>query len=202
MAIQDIPVFREARRGQVLRSDDWNGVQRELRNGIRAHRHSRLASAPPNDSAGTDLALQITTDEIADGAVTAAKLAPGVLSGPSNDGPPISLAASPQATGTASLGVRGNQQVTHGLGSVPVAVVLGVQQGVSGVRGDFEVYGATSVTAAVPRTPDGTFTLVSTSDSQLTVRWWAFAAPAPAGDPRALEAPAPPAPRRRTRKGS
>ena len=41
MAIQDIPVFREARRGQVLRSDDWNGMQRELRQGIRGHRHTR-----------------------------------------------------------------------------------------------------------------------------------------------------------------
>jgi hypothetical protein len=172
MAIQDIPVFREARRGQVLRSDDWNSVQRELRQGIRGHRHTRLANAPPNDASAVDLGVQITTNEIADGAVTAAKLAPDALDNLSLTRATERTSFSPP-TGTVDLEARSRHKVRHGLGSVPVGVVLGVHQRVSGLRGEYEVYGAASVIAAVPRKPDGTFTLVSTSDTAVTVRWWA-----------------------------
>ena len=56
--------------------------------------------------------------------------------------------------------------------------MLGVHQTVSGLRGDFTIYGgATSVIAAVPRIPDGTFTLVSSTDETTGVHWWAWPAP-------------------------
>jgi hypothetical protein len=75
MAITDIPEFVEASPGDLIRSSDWNSVQRQVRNSIRAHQHTRVAGAPANDAAAQDNALQINTDEIADGAVTGAKIA-------------------------------------------------------------------------------------------------------------------------------
>jgi hypothetical protein len=190
MAIGDIPVFREARRGQVVRSDDWNGVQRELRNGIRAHRHTRAADAPVNDAATEDLALQITTDEIADGAVTLAKLSPDALGGlaVADFGANVSVrledagpgAARQAMTAVVSLPPRARERIDHGLGAVPVAIALGIRQDVPGLDGEFEIYGAAPeqgrVFAAVPQEPDGTFVLVSTARSEVAVRWWASAA--------------------------
>ena len=189
MAIGDIPVFREARRGQVVRSDDWNAVQRELRNGIRTHRHTRVASARLNDGTTDDLALQITTDEIADGAVTQAKLGSGVFDSlvaatrSGTDSKPVdgdgSGALHTVTTNTLALAPLGREQVQHGLGRVPVAVTVAIRQRVTGLTGDFELYGAAlergGVVAAVPVEPDGTFTLVSTSNEKLSVRWWAIA---------------------------
>lgn len=75
MAITDIPEYVEATPGELIRSSDWNNVQRQARNSVRAHQHSRVAGAPVNDAAAQDNALQITTAEIADGAVTGAKIA-------------------------------------------------------------------------------------------------------------------------------
>ena len=75
MAITDIPEFVEASPGDLIRSSDWNNVQRQVRNSIRAHQHTRVAGAPANDAAAQDTALQINTDEIANGAVTGAKIA-------------------------------------------------------------------------------------------------------------------------------
>ena len=75
MAITDIPEFVEASPGDLIRSSDWNNVQRQVRNSIRAHQHTRVAGAPANDAAAQDNALQINTDEIANGAVTGAKIA-------------------------------------------------------------------------------------------------------------------------------
>jgi len=75
MAITDIPEFVEASPGDLIRSSDWNSVQQQVRNSIRAHQHTRVAGAPANDAAAQDNALQITTAEIADGAVTGAKIA-------------------------------------------------------------------------------------------------------------------------------
>ena len=75
MAITDIPEFVEASPGDLIRSSDWNNVQRQVRNSIRAHHHTRVAGAAANDTATQDNALQITTDEIASGAVTGAKIA-------------------------------------------------------------------------------------------------------------------------------
>lgn len=71
MAVEDIPVFREARRGQVVRSGDWNSMQQELRSSIRTHRHT----GQPADEDDVDTAAQITSEELADDAVTAAKIA-------------------------------------------------------------------------------------------------------------------------------
>jgi hypothetical protein len=183
MAISDIPVFREARRGQILRSDDWNGVQRELRNSVRGHRHTRRAQDAGDDAANEDEARQITTDEIADGAVTPEKLSnaaiksfareatPGLLAGRAPG-----IAAAGSANGRLSLAAGAKERVDHGLGNVPVGVLVGVQQKVPGLRGDFDVYGpASDVLAAVPRKPNGSFTLVSTRDAEVAVRWWAFA---------------------------
>ncbi len=186
MATSDIPVFREARRGQILRSDDWNGVQRELRASIRNHEHRRSPLEGPDDSAAEDIARQITTDEIADGAVTAAKLGPdvvlgGIVSDKTRSFTTQLIAQEPTqgptqgpTMGVVSLGARSRERVEHGLGPVPVGVVIGIQQRVTGLRGDFDVYGLSgSVVAAVPRKPDGTFTLVSTDEDELSVRWWA-----------------------------
>jgi hypothetical protein len=75
MAITDIPEYVEATPGDLIRSSDWNNVQRQARNSIRAHKHTRVAGAIVNDAAAQDNALQITTAEIADGAVTGAKIA-------------------------------------------------------------------------------------------------------------------------------
>ncbi len=72
MSTDQIPLYVEAQPGQVVRSQDWNAMQRSARNSIRTHRHNRTAT---DDAAIDDNALQIRTDEIADGAVTEAKLA-------------------------------------------------------------------------------------------------------------------------------
>jgi hypothetical protein len=79
MAISDIPEYVEVAAGDLIRADHWNNVQRQTRNGLRAHRHSHVAGTPRNDAATTDEADQISTAEIADGAVTAAKLASGAI---------------------------------------------------------------------------------------------------------------------------
>jgi len=81
MAITDIPEFVEVSPGDLIRSEDVNSVQRQARNSVRSHRHTRVESALPNDADGADLALQITTAELADGAVTLAKLADGAIPG-------------------------------------------------------------------------------------------------------------------------
>jgi hypothetical protein len=75
MAITDIPEYVEASPGDLIRSSDWNNVQRQTRNSVRTHQHTRVSGAPANDTAAQDNALQITAAEIADGAVTTAKLA-------------------------------------------------------------------------------------------------------------------------------
>ncbi len=80
MAISDIPEYIEVAPGDLVRAEQWNGVQRQVRNGLRTHRHVRVAGTPPNDTAVVDEAQQLDTSEIADGAVTAAKLAPGAIS--------------------------------------------------------------------------------------------------------------------------
>ena len=79
MAITEIPEFVEAAPSDLIRSQDLNNVQRQVRNSVRTHRHTRVAGAPVDDAATADLALQITTDEIPDQAVTAAKLADGAV---------------------------------------------------------------------------------------------------------------------------
>ena len=83
MAISDIPEYVEVAAGDLIRADHWNNVQRQTRNGLRTHRHTHVVTAPRNDAATADEADQITTPEIADGAVTAAKLASGAISGDS-----------------------------------------------------------------------------------------------------------------------
>jgi hypothetical protein len=81
MALTDIPEFVELAPGGLIRSDDWNNIQRQVRNSVRSHRHTRVASAPADDAASADLALQITSNEIADQAVTGAKLAGAAVTG-------------------------------------------------------------------------------------------------------------------------
>jgi hypothetical protein len=167
MALVDIPVFREARRGQVVRSDDWNGIQREVRQSIRSHRHTRLAGGPPNDASPVDLAVQITTPEIADAAVTLDKLGDDVHQ---------SLQA---RTDVITIDANARARIEHGFGNVPVSITLGIRQRVPQLDGAFEVYGGPIdrplAFAAVPTVPDGTFVVVSTADVQQEVRWWANA---------------------------
>jgi hypothetical protein len=96
MAISDIPEYVEVNVGDLIRAENWNNVQRQVRNGLRTHQHTRVPGAPANDARVTDDADQINTSEIADGAVTvdklanasvtAAKLAPGAIGG-ANLGP-------------------------------------------------------------------------------------------------------------------
>jgi hypothetical protein len=76
MAISDIPEFIEAGPGDLIRAEDWNGVQQQMRESLRTHHHSRPIGTPPTDSGTSDDAEQINTDGIADGAITASKLAP------------------------------------------------------------------------------------------------------------------------------
>jgi hypothetical protein len=81
MAISDIPEFIGVAPGELIRAENWNSIQRQMRNTLRTHHHTRALGAPPNDASATDEASQIQTNEIADGAVTAAKLAAGSISG-------------------------------------------------------------------------------------------------------------------------
>lgn len=77
MAISDIPEFVTAQPGDLITAQNWDNVQKLTRNSLRLHHHTRLAGTSPNDSDTTDTAQQISTAEIADGAVTASKLAAG-----------------------------------------------------------------------------------------------------------------------------
>jgi hypothetical protein len=79
MAITDIPEFVEVGPGDLIRADDWNNIQRQIRNSVRAHRHSRPAGDPVDDTVATDNALQIAADDLADAAVTGAKIADGAI---------------------------------------------------------------------------------------------------------------------------
>lgn len=81
MAISDIPEFIEVAPGELIRAENWNSIQRSMRNGLRQHHHTRVQGSAANDASTTDEAVQIQTNEIANGAVTAAKLAPGAISG-------------------------------------------------------------------------------------------------------------------------
>ncbi|HEY1294532.1 MAG TPA: hypothetical protein VGJ60_15755 [Chloroflexota bacterium] len=183
MSLADIPLFHEARRGQILRSDDWNTVQRELRNSVRSHRHARPPGDPGEDASSDDDARQISTEEIADGAVTADKLSPDLRGSipvdrdrPQGSVPSGQAGVVPeQVHGSVMLAAGARVRIEHGLGRVPVCVVLGVRQTVKGLRGTFDVYGpGAPVIAAVPRNPDGSFVVLSSSDAAVTVTWWAF----------------------------
>jgi hypothetical protein len=79
MAIDDIPEFIKVTSGDLIRADDWNRMQRDVRNAVRVHQHTRIAGAPVDDTVTTDNAVQISTAEIADGAVTGAKIAAGAV---------------------------------------------------------------------------------------------------------------------------
>ena len=80
MAINDIPEFVEVAPGDLIRAENWNNVQQRMRDSLRRHRHTRPANQNPNDAGASDDAAQISTGEIADGAVTLPKLAAGTLS--------------------------------------------------------------------------------------------------------------------------
>ena len=79
MAIGDIPEFITFEPGDPIRSDDWNTIQRRARNAARAHRHTRPASIPADDSSQDEVAQQIGPEELADQAVTSVKLANGAV---------------------------------------------------------------------------------------------------------------------------
>ncbi len=76
------------------------------------------------------------------------------------------------------------ERIEHRLGNAPIAVTLGVVQELSEPPGTFEIYGSgpnagqDTVLAAVPAEPDGTFFLISRSEREVDVRWWAMASPA------------------------
>lgn len=170
MAIDDIPTFRPARAGQVVRSEDWNGMQRALRNAVRTHRHTRPPGQAGDDASEQDVAEQVSTPEIADAAVTLAKLDDDLRS-----------RLGSVATGVAELNAGERQEIKHGLGERPVGVLLGpVSESLSGLQGSFEVYGAagSQVLAAVPTEPSGSFFLISQSEGAVRLRWWALGGPA------------------------
>ncbi len=102
MTITDIPEYVEASPSDLIRSSDWNNVQRQMRNSVRTHQHTRVASAPVDDTVGQDNALQLTTAEIADGAVTGAKIAADTIT--SNNIAPNAIGSSEIAPGAVRLG--------------------------------------------------------------------------------------------------
>jgi len=77
MAVSDIPEFVRAQPGDLIRSGDWNNVQHLMRASLRTHQHTRIPGQPPVDTATVDVADQISTAEIADGAITLQKMAAG-----------------------------------------------------------------------------------------------------------------------------
>jgi hypothetical protein len=79
MALSDIPEYQRVSSGDLIRAEQWNTMQRQARNSLRIHRHTRTATSAPDDSNPNDVAPQITTNEIADGAVTAVKLGGGAI---------------------------------------------------------------------------------------------------------------------------
>lgn len=79
MAISDIPEYVEVTPGDLIRAENWNGMQQQMRDSLRRHQHTRLPGALVNDAAADDEADQIGTNEIADGAVTGPKLADGTV---------------------------------------------------------------------------------------------------------------------------
>lgn len=79
MAITDIPEFVEVQPGDLIRAENWNNMQQQMRDSLRRHQHTRAPNVNPDDTTATDEAAQIGTNEIADGAVTAAKLAADAL---------------------------------------------------------------------------------------------------------------------------
>jgi hypothetical protein len=104
MAISDIPEYVEAVPGDLIRADNWNAAQRQMRQSLRTHQHTRVPGTPLNDAATTDVAEQINTNEIADGAVTGAKLAAGAVSGNSiPDGAITTAKLADEAVTTAKL---------------------------------------------------------------------------------------------------
>jgi hypothetical protein len=75
MAISDIPEYVEVTPGDLIRAENWNGMQQQMRDSLRRHQHTRPPNAPVDDTALSDTAEQIGADELADGAVTESKLA-------------------------------------------------------------------------------------------------------------------------------
>ena len=102
MTITDIPEYVEASPGDLIRSSDWNNVQRQMRNSLRTHQHTRVASAAVDDTVAQDNALQLTTAEIADGAVTGVKIAADTIT--SNNIAPNAIGSSEIAPGAVRLG--------------------------------------------------------------------------------------------------
>src|SRR5882724_4753493 len=110
MAITDIPAFVRAQAGDLIRSQDWNGLQQQIRSSLRTHQHSHVAGTTVTDSAAVDEAQQIDTNEIANGAVTAAKMAAASVGN-------AALAASAVATanivdGAVTTAKIGNNSIT------------------------------------------------------------------------------------------
>ena len=193
MAKEDIPVFREAQRGQVVRSTDWNTIQRELRHSIRTHKHTQIEGAPADDATELDDALQITTDEIADAALATRHLQNGAVTGPKIAAGAVSVAklgadvhglldgAAQVRTSIVTVAAGRSERIEHTLGAVSVAIVLGIVRQLEEPAGKFEIYGfdpgqaQETVFAAAPAEPDGTFMVISRSARDLDVRWWAFA---------------------------
>jgi hypothetical protein len=79
MALSDVPEFIEVNPGDLVRAEHWNNVQRQMRDTLRRHHHTRAAGSPVNDATTIDEAEQLSTAEIADNAVTSAKLANGAV---------------------------------------------------------------------------------------------------------------------------
>jgi hypothetical protein len=131
MSITDIPEFIEAGPGDLIRAEDWNGVQQLMRESLRTHHHSRAIGTPPTDSGTSDDAEQIDTTGIADGAITASKMAPNSVT-------QTSVAAG--AIGTAQLADKA--VITSTLGDAQV----------TGAKLKFSTVAASSTTLAAGQT--------------------------------------------------
>ena len=82
MAISDIPEFVEVAPGDLIRAENWNNVQQQVRDSLRRHKHTRAVGSQPNDAGVSDDAAQITAAELADNAVTNPKILDGAVTGP------------------------------------------------------------------------------------------------------------------------
>lgn len=127
MSLSDIPEFVEVFAGDIIRADDWDQVQRKMRNALRTHAHTHVAGTAVNDAATVDEAQQITTAELADGAVTPAKLA-GAAIGTANlaDGSVTNPKLAANAVGTANIA---NNAVTSSKLSFSIVNTASLQLG-------------------------------------------------------------------------
>ena len=143
----------------------------------------RANALPPNSVSSETLADQsVQNRHVAAGAVTGDKIA-GETIQTNNLTPEIQslLRQIPRmSSGLSILEPNSPIAITHNLGNVVVAIIVGVIVDTDAAGNTQETYGNTNQTvfATVNNTaPDGTFQLTSSLPTSVNARWWAFALP-------------------------